>query len=126
MSSVLALIAKAVFEKTPRLAVGDRARMHRYLSSAKGLTPLADGGSLVLVTVRPGERLWLIAILDEPAFEETMWRSPPCELPITDVTELLPKIRLANGKGIQAPEGKLGMSLQTPRVLTTSITTGWA
>jgi uncharacterized protein (TIGR02996 family) len=117
MASVLALISKAIFEKSGKLATGHRPRMDRYLSAAKGLSPLLEGGSLVLVTVRPGERLWLCAILDEPAFEETMWRSAPSEIPLTDVTALLPSIKLASGKGIQAPEGKLGMSLQTPRVL---------
>jgi len=91
--------------------------MDRYVSANKGLASLAAGGALILVTVRPPERLWLVAILEAPAFEETMWRASPSDVPITDVTDLLPRLRLASGAGIQAPEGKLGMSLQTPRVL---------
>ena len=118
MGSVMALISKAVFEgQAPRAAVGDRLGLDRYVSANKGLEPLRGGGALFLVTVRPPERLWLCAILDDPGFETTMWRASPSAAPIVDITELLPSLRLANGKGIQAPAGKLGMSLQTPRLL---------
>jgi len=119
MASVLALISKAVFEKqAPGAKLGATLGMDRYVSAGKGLAPLADGGALFLVTVRPPERLWLCAILDAPEFDGTMWRSATASAaPIVDVTELLPSVKLANGKGIQAPEGKLGMSLQTPRTL---------
>jgi uncharacterized protein (TIGR02996 family) len=117
MASVLALISKAVFEKLGKLALGDRPRMDRYVSSATSLTPLEDGGSLFLVTVRPGERLWLCAILRDPKFEKSEWRASPSDVPITDVTDVLPRIRFASGAGIHAPEGRLGTSLHTPRQL---------
>jgi hypothetical protein len=114
----MALISKAVFEKqAPGASIGDHLRIDRYVSAGKALSTLADGGSLVLVTVRPGERLWLCALLDAPAFDGTMWRAAPSQVPIVDVTDLVPSLVLANGKGIKAPAGKLGMSLQTPRTL---------
>ena len=44
--------------------------MDRYVSANKGLEPLADGGRLYLVTVRPpNEALWLVAVLEQPKFD---------------------------------------------------------
>lgn len=41
----------------------------------------------------------------------------PNATPVTNITALKNRIKFANGSGITAPKGKLGMSLQTPRTL---------
>jgi hypothetical protein len=117
--SVLAIISKAVFERDARSAgVGVVVPLTRYVSKNKGLTPLASGGSLFLVTVRPpDEKLWLVAILESPTHDGENWNSPKNAIPITDVSPLKDRIKFANGAGITAKPGALGMSLQTPRVL---------
>jgi uncharacterized protein (TIGR02996 family) len=117
--SVLAIVSKAVFERDGAGAKpGDTLPLDRYLSANKGLAPLAGGGSLFMVTVRPpDERLWLVGVLRDPSFVDDHWEAATNSAPIADITELLPRIQLANGKGIKPKPGRLGMSLQTPRVL---------
>jgi hypothetical protein len=120
MPSVLALVSKAVFDKqAPRsLTIGGVWAVDRYDSKVAGLRPLADGGSLFLVTVRPpDERLWLVAVLEEPSFRNARWKAAPNATPVTDVTPLVGELRFATDKGLAAAPGKLGMSLQTPRTL---------
>lgn len=119
MASVLAIVSKAVFERDGAGAeLGQTLPLERYLSANKGLTPLAEGGSLFMVTVRPpDERLWLVAVLRDPTFVDDHWEAAANSAPLTDITELLPQIQLANGKGIKPKPGRMGMSLQTPRVL---------
>jgi hypothetical protein len=134
MPDLVAIIAKGVFEQAARatsglrppvavtkgklLGLGAVLPMDRYLSKNKGLTPLAQGGRLVLVTVRPpNERLWLVAILDNPVFGADMWKAAPNVVPITDISALRKTIKLATGKGLSQDKGALGMSLQTPRAL---------
>jgi uncharacterized protein (TIGR02996 family) len=121
VASVLAIVSKAVFEKvagkSPKL--GTKLRMDRYVSANKGLTPLGQGGKLYLVTVRPpDEQLWLVAVLDAPAFDGAQWLATPCDTPLADITALRGRLEFESGKGITAAAGALGMSLQTPRVLT--------
>lgn len=121
MPDLLAIISKAVFEreagKSP--ALGTRLGMDRYVSSNKNLEPLAGGGRLYLVTVRPpNEDLWLVAILDQPKHDGEAWIAKRCETPLTDITKLRPALKFQSGTGIQAKKGALGMSLQTPRALT--------
>jgi hypothetical protein len=121
MSSVLAVVSKAIFEKqAPKgLAVGQTWPTASYVSKNPGLTPLAAGGALFLVTVRPpDERLWLVAVLESPKLEGEAWTAKASVVPVADVTALLPELRFASGKGVSAEPGKLGMSLQTPRELT--------
>jgi hypothetical protein len=116
----MAIVSKAVFEKAAgkHPNVGDTLHMDRYISAAKGLSPLAGGGRLFLVTVRPpNEALWLVGVLDHPTFDGTQWKSAPSPLPITDITALRGQLTFESGKGITAAPGALGMSLQTPRVL---------
>jgi hypothetical protein len=121
--SVLAIISKAVYEKDAKMGgrvagVGDVVPLARYVSKNKGLTPVAEGGALFLVTVRPpDEALWLVAILESPSFDGENWNSPPNKIPIANVTAIKDKIKFANGTGISAKKGALGMSLQTPRIL---------
>jgi hypothetical protein len=122
--SLLAIVSKAVFEKDARIAghrvtAGDVWPIDRYVSSNPNLTPLSVGGSLFLVTVRPSDVLWLVGVLERPALDGEAWRGAPNAIPVTDITALLPKLRLASGKGVSAGPGKLGMSLQTPRALAT-------
>jgi hypothetical protein len=120
---VLAIISKAVYEKDAKLGgrvagVGDVVPLARYVSKNKGLTPVAEGGSLFLVTVRPpDEALWLVAILEAPSFDGENWNSAPNKIPVTNVSAIKDKVKFANGAGISAKKGALGMSLQTPRVL---------
>lgn len=124
MPSVMAIVSKAVFERDAKLggrlaAPGDVVPFDRYVSKNKGLSPLADGGALFLVTVRPpDESLWLVAILESPTFDGENWIAPTNVAPVVDVTSLKDLVRFATGTGISAKKGALGMSLQTPRVLT--------
>jgi len=118
---MMAIVSKAVFEKAAGKspAVGTRLGMDRYVSANKNLEPLGAGGKLYLVTVRPpDEALWLVAVLDNPAFDGTQWTAAPSTTPITDVSNLRARIKFTSGAGITAKAGALGMSLQTPRALT--------
>jgi uncharacterized protein (TIGR02996 family) len=120
VADVMAIVSKAVFEKAAGKSpsVGDVLHMDRYVSAAKGLSPLGGGGKLYLVTVRPpNEALWLVGVLEHPAFDGAQWKSAPSTLPITDITALRGQLKFESGKGITAAPGALGMSLQTPRVL---------
>jgi hypothetical protein len=120
MPDMLAIISKAVFEKEASgRSPGEELPIDRYRSASKHLEPLRSGGRLFLVTVRPpAEALWLVAVLEGPRFEDGGWLAQPNRVPITDVTVLIPRLRFESGKGIQAAKGALGMSLQTPRALT--------
>jgi uncharacterized protein (TIGR02996 family) len=119
VADVLAVVSKAIFDKAARgLAPGSVWPTAAYVSANKGLSPLAEGGRLFLVTVRPpDEALWLVAVLDQPAFDGTQWSASPNTMAIRDVSKLKPSIKFANGAGLPAKTGVLGMSLQTPRVL---------
>jgi uncharacterized protein (TIGR02996 family) len=121
VADLMAIVSKAVFEKaagkTPK--VGTKLAMDRYVSANKNLEPLAAGGRLYLVTVRPpNEALWLVAVLDKPKFDGAQWLARPCDKPIVDVSSLRGRLKFESGKGITAAAGALGMSLQTPRILT--------
>ena len=122
MPDVLAIVSKAVFEKAAGThgALGEHLAMDRYACANKHLAPLSAGGRLYLVTVRPpDEQLWLVAVLDQPAFDGTQWIAPPSGVAITDITHLRSRLRFESGVGLTPRPGALGMSLQTPRVLTT-------
>jgi hypothetical protein len=120
-SSVLAIISKAIFEKeAPKsVKVGDLIATDHYTSKHKTLELLAEGGSLFLVTVRPpNEELWLVAILETPTFKRDAWVAAANKVPIANITSAIKKLEFSTGQGIAAKPGALGMSLQTPRVLT--------
>lgn len=121
---MLALISKAQFDRHWSSAeVGARLGMDRYDSTSKQLRPLEDGGALFLVTVRgPDERLWLVAILEAPAFDGKRWSADPSVVPVADITHLRGELRFTTGKGVSPKARALGMSLQTPRQLTTEDT----
>ncbi len=115
----MVVVSKAIFDKQAKgLAAGDTWGTERYASTSPNLSPLGDGGSLFMVTVRPGDALWLVAVLREPASDAEGWLAPKNTTAIRDVTALLKKLKFSTGKGVKADPGKLGMSLQTPRQLT--------
>lgn len=121
MPDLLAIVSKAVFETDARnAAAGQTLPMDRYTSKNPGLASLAEKGSrLFLVTVRPpDERLWLVAVLEQPKHDGAAWTAKKNVFPITDISALRSKIRFTSNTGITEKKGALGMSLQTPRPLT--------
>ncbi len=126
MPSVLAIVSKAIFERDARSSgriagEGDVVPFERYVSKNKGLTPLAEDkeSALFLVTVRqPEENLWLVAVMEVPSFDGEAWVTTRNAAPIRDISALKSQITFTSGTGISAKKGALGMSLQTPRVLT--------
>lgn len=128
---MLALISKAQFKaqfkrQWSTMCVGDLLMIDRYNSRSKQLQPLEAGGALFLVTVRgpnerlwPDERLWLVGILESPFFDGERWQSADhSAMPVSDITHLRGELRFTTGKGLNTKAGALGMSLQTPRQLT--------
>ena len=124
MTDILAIVSKAVFEKDARVGgklvtVGDVWGVDRYNSANKVFEPLAKGGRIFLVTVRPNEQLWFLGVVESPKFNGTAWvAASKNTLPITNVTPLRKTIRFESGRGMSLEPGTLGMSLQTPRALT--------
>lgn len=117
MGSILAIVSKKVFEKDcPGAALGGMYPSSEYHSTHKGLQALSEGGDLYLVTARPGEQLWLVGVLRQPKKTQSGW-SATNETPMIDITALRAAIQFESGKGISQKKGALGMSLQTPRVL---------
>jgi len=122
MANLMAIVSKAAFEpllkRKPGAGPGVGLELDRYVSTHKALAPLAENGALFLVTVRPpDEALWLVGILESPQQRDDGWYAAPSRVPITDISSLRSKLTFANGKGLQAAKGALGMSLQTPRTL---------
>ncbi len=120
--SVLAIVAKNVFEKDARvggklLGAGEVWPAAGYASASPALARLSTGGSLYLVTVRPGDRLWLVAVLRSPTCHGGGWTAPANAIPIRDISALRDQLRFASGKGLTADPGKLARALQTPRAL---------
>ena len=124
MASVLALISKAVYEQLQRdrraghggYGLGDVVALDRYTSKHAAFAQLAQVASIVLVTVRP-KGLLLVAILDRVKRTGEALVGATNRTPLGFINEQLRQLRLADGKGITAPLEKLGMSLQTPRLL---------
>jgi hypothetical protein len=116
---MLAIISRAVYERDmPNAQVGEILPIHEYRSATPALRKLDSSSRLFLVTVRPpDEQLWLVAVLTDLSFDGTKWNAKANTLPVRDITELKGSLRFANGKGLKASPGRLGMALQTPRVL---------
>src|SRR5262245_45965483 len=97
MADVLAVVSKAIFDKAARgLGPGSVWSTAAYVSANKALSPLADGGRLFLVTVRPpDEALWLVAVLDAPKFDGTQWSAPANTHAIRDVSSVRSSIKFA-------------------------------
>lgn len=124
MPDLIAIVSKGIFEQDARkdgkvLGPGELWPSDRYTSKNKALASLAQGGRLVLVTVRPpNERLWLVAILEDLSFRADAWiAKAPNTIAIADISPLRKTLRFASGKGLSQEKGALGMSLQTPRAL---------
>ncbi len=122
MANVMAIVSKAVFDKMVGKAkpkLGDVLSTNQYVSNNPRLESVKGGGALFLVTVRPpDEALWLVAILEGPKHNGTAWVAKANAVAMTDIGKLKDKLKFDSGNGIQAKAGALGMSLQTPRVLT--------
>ncbi|HEU0029170.1 MAG TPA: hypothetical protein VFQ53_00970 [Kofleriaceae bacterium] len=126
MGDVFAIVSKAVFEKAARVGgslvgPGDVWPVDRYAGTGKVFESALDGGGRIfMVTVRPpDEKLWLLAILESPAFDKKAkaWVAAPNVVPVTDISSLRKTIQFESGKGMSQAKGALGMSLQTPRAL---------
>lgn len=119
MADVMAIISKAVFEKSAKHAkVGDVLPIDRYASTHKTLDALEGGGRLFLVTVRPPETLWLVAVLERPKLKQGAWVAAKNATAVRDLSSVQGKVKFVSGTGISAKKCALGMSLQTPRALT--------
>jgi hypothetical protein len=116
MASVLALISKSVYEKLPSRQLGEPIPLDRYTSKHAAFAKLGPGDAIFLVTVRPKGPL-LVAILDAPKRKGDALVGTTNTTGLAFITDQIPKLKLADGKGITAKLDKLGMSLQTPRVL---------
>jgi len=124
MASVLALISKSVYEQLSRLSrtgyggylLGDVVPLDRYTSKHAVFDKLGVGDSIFLVTVRP-KGLLLVAILDDVKPRKEALVGAVNRTPLVLINKQLRQLRLADGKGITVPLEKLGMSLQTPRIL---------
>jgi hypothetical protein len=86
--------------------------LDRYDSSHEALAPLAERGSrLFLVTVRPRERLLLVAVLEKKLRRVgKSWRSSPNTKRARDITALSEQLGLSTRN--------LASTLRTPRALT--------
>lgn len=121
MANVIALVSKAGRKDIERehgaLELGTVTPVAAYHSKHRTLEGLESGGSLFMVTVDDG-KLLVVAVLHNPQFDGGSWTAPPNEVPMLDITELVPELEFSTGKGLKVPPEKWAMSLQTPRVLT--------
>ena len=117
---MVAIVSKAVYQRDmPQARVGEVVPLDAYLSTNAALKKLQGSDRLFLLTVRPpGESLWLVAVLCNPRFDGSKWVADRNTTPVRDVSALRGVLEFENGKGLPSEAGKLGMSLQTPRVLT--------
>lgn len=119
MPSVVAIVSKAVFEKQARgLGVGDVWNTSSYASQHKTFEQLNADGDLFLVTVRPPGQLCLVAVLERPTHSAAGWSAAPNVMPIRDIHSVRDQLTFVGGAALPTDVAKLGMSLQTPRVLT--------
>lgn len=129
MASVMAIVSREVLSGLlpAGFGLGALLPLDRHVSRQKALQALTAGGSLFLVTVRPErDRVWLAALIERPRFDGKAWRGAPNQIPVTDVTTAVRKLRFHSGVGVPPatddPLGTrkitLGMSLHAPRILT--------
>ncbi len=101
------------------VALGTIVDVDKYVSKNRAFEGLEPGDAIFMHTVRPpNEKLWLVAIIETPTKSGDNYTGPANVTPLTDITAAIKKLELASGTGITAKKGALGMSLQTPRVLT--------
>jgi hypothetical protein len=104
MAAALALLSKPIFEKLDGKP-GQILAIDRYQSAHKTLDVLEKPGVLFLVTVRPDDELWLVAVLEVPERDDKSWRGVGGnKTPVTDLTPVKHLLECST-------------ELQTPRVL---------
>lgn len=129
MASVMAIVNREVLSglAPSGFGLGTLLPIDRHVSRQKALQALTSGGSLFLVTVRPErDRVWLAGLIERPRFDGKTWRGTTNQIPVTDVTTAVRKLRFHNGVGVRPATDEplgikkitLGMSLQAPRILT--------
>ncbi len=112
MASMLAIVSQLAFRRDAKgVGSGQVWNVATYASTRKQLDQLAGTGDLYLVTVRGGA-LWLVAILRKPAKTATGWTAAPNTEPAREIQDL------RREWGLPLDDAKLGMALQTPRLLT--------
>ena len=114
MPSVLALISKAVFGTLPPMQLSDVTPLDRYTSKHAIFDTLGPDDALFLVAVRP-KGLLLVAVIDRPKRKGAALVGATNTTPCRFIK--ISRLKLADGKGLTATLDKLGMSLQTPRML---------
>ncbi|MEZ4250577.1 MAG: DUF4132 domain-containing protein [Polyangiales bacterium] len=120
MADMMAIVSKAAFDALrPVPTLGTTTALDGYDTKKERLRHLGGAHDrLFLVTVRPGDRLWLLAVLEGATHDGKRWRATANRIETRDVTFAVPTLRFDNGKGLPSESGKLAMALQTPRTLT--------
>ena len=129
MGDILSIVSKPMYRKWDRrwrteyarplgpgelLPRDDYEEGHPYVDLY-----LERGDRIFLVTVRPGPRLWLLAVYEDVERRHDGWYAAHLNrVPITDIMSLRSKLRFNTGHGLRGPDDKLANALQTPRLLT--------
>ncbi|MCA9678703.1 MAG: hypothetical protein KC464_26985 [Myxococcales bacterium] len=102
---------------------GEVLPVSKWTASNKELERLKRGGSLWIVTVRPGNRLWLVGYYPSPKLEvhktgdRYHLKSEPNEVAMCDITDSIGDLEFENRKRIDPRPGVMAQSAQTPGVL---------
>lgn len=120
MASVLAIVSRAVFDEDhPGSGIGDILPIDRYVSKLPVFKKLAKGDAIFLVTVRPGNILWRVAVIEWPIKKKgKAWVGKKNTTPVADASSAVDALKFESGNGVGAAKNALGMALQTPRRLT--------
>jgi hypothetical protein len=119
MASVLAIVSRAVFdEEHDGAALGDVLPIDRYVSKLPVFEKVGKGDGIFLVTVRPGNILWRVAIVESPKKKGKAWIGKKNKTPIADASSAVETLKFESGNGVGPAKNALGMALQTPRRLT--------
>lgn len=120
---MLVIVKQTTFDDIARgYGPGDILEWRRRDARNGRLEALSAGSRLFMITVRPpDERLWLIGVYPGVQRIGDTWVSVEVNrLPIVDISHLRAELKFSTGNGISLEPGKLGNSLQTPRILATS------
>ena len=134
MVDLLAIVKRSVFESDAKKdgespdQTGFTFGWKEWLPTRQSIVSRIEGGGRVwAVTVRPGDRLWLIAVYENPKvtyddedeeyFFETIQGN---RVKVMDITDLIPRIKFENGSKITRKRGRLAQGLQTIRALNTA------
>lgn len=127
---VLVLIRRDKFEANlaalkNEARVGETVAFAQWNANSPELEVLKHGGSLWMITVRPGGRVWLVAHYPKPSLkiattgDRFLIRSKPApnELAMQDITDLVGDLRFTNRKPIAMEPTKVAHSAQTVGIL---------